>query len=93
MASVKPVRKLYYNMTITFVSIIVALVVGGIEALGFLVGQFHLAVASWNSMNRLKENFGLLGYCIVGLFTFSWLVSVAVYKWRGFDDVELRSGS
>ena len=92
-ASVKPVRKLYYNMTITFVSIIVALVVGGIEALGLLVGQFHLAGAFWNSVSRLNENFGLLGYCIVSLFTFSWLVSVAVYKWRGFDDVELRSGA
>src|SRR5258708_22324150 len=40
-AFVKPVRKLYYNMTITCVSVIVALAIGGIEALGLLAGQFH----------------------------------------------------
>jgi len=90
-ASVKPVRKLYYNMTITFVSIIVALVVGGIEGLGLLAGHFHLTGAFWYSVAKLNQNFGLLGYCIVGLFTFSWLVSVAVYRWRGFDDLDLRS--
>ncbi len=41
-AFIKPVRKLYYNITITFVSVVVALVVGGIEALGLLAGQLHL---------------------------------------------------
>jgi high-affinity nickel-transport protein len=88
-ASVKPVRKLYYNMTITFVSIVVALVVGGIEALGLLAGRFHLIGTFWNLVGKLNDNFGLLGYCIVGLFAFSWLVSVAVYRWRGFDSLEL----
>jgi len=91
-AFVKPVRKLYYNMTITFVSIIVALVVGGIEALGLLAGQLHPTGAFWILVDRLNENFGLLGYCIVGLFTLSWLISVAVYRWCGFDNFELTSG-
>ena len=78
-ASVKPVRKLYYNMTITFVSVVVALVVGGIEALGLLAGRFHQIGTFWNLVGKLNDNFGLLGYCIVCLFAFSWLVSVAVY--------------
>jgi high-affinity nickel-transport protein len=90
-AFVKPVRKLYYNMTITFVSVIVALAVGGIEALGLLAGQLHLTGAFWNMVGKLNDNFGLLGYCIVGLFTISWLVSIAVYRWQRFDNLELRS--
>ena len=67
-AFVKPVRKLYYNMTITFVSVVVALVVGGIEALGLLAGQFHLGGVFWDAVRRLNENFGMLGYCIIALF-------------------------
>jgi nickel/cobalt transporter (NiCoT) family protein len=87
-AFVKPVRKLYYNMTITFVSVIVALVVGGIEALGLLVAHFHLKGWFWNGVVKLNDNFGTLGYFIVGLFAVSWIVSIIVYKWRRFDDLE-----
>jgi nickel/cobalt transporter (NiCoT) family protein len=88
-AFVKPIRKLYYNLTITCVSVVVAVVVGGIEALGLMAGQFHLKGTFWGAVNRLNENFGTLGYFIVGLFVFSWIVSVAFYKWRRFDDLEL----
>jgi nickel/cobalt transporter (NiCoT) family protein len=88
-AFVKPIRKLYYNLTITCVSVVVALVVGGIEALGLMAGQFHLKGTFWGAVSRLNENFGTLGYFIVGLFIFSWIVSVAFYKWRRFDDLEL----
>src|SRR5579863_8161922 len=88
-AFIKPVRKLYYNMTITFVSVVVALVVGGIEALGLLAGRFHLKGGFWDAVTRLNENFGTLGYLIVGLFVFSWVASIAFYKWRRFDELEL----
>lgn len=88
-AFVKPIRKLYYNMTITSVSVVVALAVGGIEALGLLVDRFHLRGTFWDAVIRLNANFGTLGYFIVGLFVFSWLASVAFYKWRRFDDLEL----
>jgi high-affinity nickel-transport protein len=90
-AFVKPVRKLYYNITITFISVIVALVVGGIEALGLLAGQFRLTGAFWNAVVRLNGNFGTLGYCIIGIFALSWMVSIAIYKWRRFDELELGS--
>jgi nickel/cobalt transporter (NiCoT) family protein len=88
-AFVKPIRKLYYNLTITTVSVVVAVAVGGIEALGLLADHFHLRGGFWDGVSRLNENFGTLGYCIVGLFVLSWLASVAFYKWRGFDDLEL----
>src|SRR6202042_3613761 len=88
-AFVKPIRKLYYNLTITSVSVVVAFAVGGIEALGLLAGRFHLKGSFWDAVSRLNENFGTLGYFIVGLFAVSWIVSVAFYKWRRFDDLEL----
>jgi nickel/cobalt transporter (NiCoT) family protein len=87
-AFIKPVRKLYYNLTITFVSVVVALVVGGIEALGLLAGQLHLGGSFFAAILKLNSSFGTLGYFIVGLFAFSWIVSIAIYKWRRFDDLE-----
>jgi len=90
-AFVKPIRKLYYNMTITGVSVVVALVVGGIEALGLLAAYFHFKGWFWDGVAKLNDNFGTLGYFIVGLFALSWIVSIVVYKWRGFDDLELRA--
>jgi high-affinity nickel-transport protein len=89
-AFVKPIRKLYYNITITFVSVIVAFAVGGIEALGLLAGQFHFRGSFWVLVHRLNDNFGMLGYCIIGLFVVSWVASVAIYRWRGFDTLELK---
>src|ERR1700753_290698 len=88
-AFVKPIRKLYYNMTITSVSVIVALMVGGIEALGLLAGHFHFGGTFWEMVRRLNDNFGTLGYCIIGIFVLSWIVSIAIYKWKRLDDVEL----
>ncbi len=90
-AFVKPIRKLYYNLTITFVSVAVAFAVGGIEALGLLAGQLHLKGKFWDLISRLNGNFGTLGYLIVGLFALSWLVSIAIYKWRGFDRFEVNA--
>ena len=87
-AVVKPVRKRYYNITITSVSVVVALAVGGIEALGLFVEQFHPAGAFWLLVNKLNDHFGLLGYVIIILFAVSWIVSIAIYKWRRFDVLE-----
>jgi high-affinity nickel-transport protein len=84
-AFVKPMRKLYYNMIITFVSVAVALVVGGIEALGLMAGRFGLNGVFWDAVRRLNDNFGALGYFIVGLFALSWIAALAIYKWRRLD--------
>jgi high-affinity nickel-transport protein len=90
-AFVKPIRKLYYNITITCISVLVALVVGGIEALGLLAGHFRLTGTFWDGVAKLNEHFGTLGYFIVGLFAISWIVSIAVYKWRRFDELEVNA--
>jgi len=87
-AFVKPIRKLYYNMTITFVSVIAALVVGSIEALGLVGSKLGLGGPFWHSMAMLSDHFGVIGYFIVGFFIASWLISFAIYKARGFDRIE-----
>ena len=76
-AFVKPIRKLYYNLTITSVSVIVAFAVGGIEALGLIASQLHLTGQFWSLIARLNNNFGVLGYFIIGLFALAWILSVA----------------
>ena len=69
-------------------SVVVAFAVGGIEALGLLAGQFHPNGVFWDLVRTLNGNFGMLGYGIVGLFVLSWVVSIAIYKWRRFDLLE-----
>jgi high-affinity nickel-transport protein len=87
-AFVKPIRKLYYNMTITFVSVLVALIVGGIEALGLLGDQFGLKGAFWDAIGTLNDNFGAIGYVIIGIFVVSWIVAALIYRLRGYDRLE-----
>jgi high-affinity nickel-transport protein len=88
-AFIRPIRKLYYNLTITAVSVVVAFAVGGIEALGLLASQLHPSGSFWTLIEKLNNNFGVLGYFIIGLFALSWILSVAIYRWRRFDHLEL----
>jgi high-affinity nickel-transport protein len=90
-AFVKPIRKLYYNLTITFVSVVVALLVGGIEVLGLAAGKLHWEGPFWDLIETLNENFGLLGYLIIGIFVGSWLLSYLVYRIRRYDEIDPNS--
>jgi nickel/cobalt transporter (NiCoT) family protein len=87
-AFLKPIRKLYYNLTITFVSVIVALLVGGIEAIGLLKDQLNLTGGFWDLIGTLNDNFGTLGFVIIGVFVLSWVGSVIIYRVKGFDRLE-----
>ncbi len=88
-AYLKPIRKIYYNMTITLVSVIVAVVIGGIEALGLLADQLKLQGPVWDAIGTLNDNFGTLGFVIIGIFVFSWIVSVLIYRVKRFDELEV----
>jgi nickel/cobalt transporter (NiCoT) family protein len=79
-AFVKPMRKLYYNLVITSVSVLVAVIVGAIEAGSVVANQFQLSGGVWDAVRAANENFGLLGFIIIGLFVASWLVSLGVYR-------------
>jgi nickel/cobalt transporter (NiCoT) family protein len=84
-AYTNPVRKLYYNLTITSISALVALVIGGIETLGLLADHFEFTGPFWNVVSDLNSNFGLLGYAIIALFVASWVVSTIVYHIGGYE--------
>lgn len=87
-AFTRPIRKLYYNMTVTAVSVLVAVLVGGIEALGLIGDQLDLHGVFWDGVGTLNDHFGVIGYVIVGVFAVSWAVSVAIYRARGYDRLD-----
>jgi len=90
-AFIKPVRKLYYNIIVTLTSAAVAFLVGGVEALGLLNDHFGFTGWFWDFVASLNSHFGMLGYAVIGLFALCWVVSVAVYRLRRFDEIELRA--
>ncbi len=92
-AFVKPIRKLYYNMTITFVSIVIALLIGGIEALGLIGDEFGWKGSFWVMMDSLNDNFGTIGFLIIGVFVVSWIASLIVYRLNRYDEIEVNTSS
>jgi nickel/cobalt transporter (NiCoT) family protein len=87
-AFVRPIRKLYYNLTITFVSVVVAFVDGGIEVPGLIGDQLSLEGHFWDSIGALNDNFSNIGFLIVGVFIVSWIGSWAIYRLHGFDRLD-----
>ena len=83
----KPQRKLYYNMTITGTSVVVALFIGGLEALGLVMNKFSLSGGVWRWIGALNDHLGDAGFVVVGLFVACWVLSVLNYRWRGYDNL------
>ena len=88
----RPMRRLSYNLAITFVSIVVAMGIGGIEALDLIAGKLSLTGGVWGAAGRLRGSFNDLGFAVVGLFIVAWAVSYGLSRYRRLDDVEGRSG-
>lgn len=88
-AYVKPLRKLYYNVTITFVSVLVALFVGGIEVFNIIGDRLQLGGWFWKGVVLLSGDFGITGYFIIGIFVVSWMASTIIYKLQKYDEVEV----
>jgi high-affinity nickel-transport protein len=81
----KPVRKIYYNLTVTALSILIALAVGSIEIAGLLAQKLGLSGGAWDWVSALDLN--TIGFAVAGLFVLTWVVAVAI--WR-FGDIEAR---
>lgn len=84
-AFLNPLRKLWYNLTITAISIVVALLIGGIEALGLVGNKFQLEGEFWVAVSDVSESLSNFGYLVVGLFLTSWTLSFAIYRWLGLE--------
>jgi len=90
-AFTRPIRKLYYNLTITSISVLVALLVGGVEALALLADRLHLSGGLWSVATALNGDIGSFGYLIVAIFVLSWVVSAAIYRLKGYDALDVAS--
>ena len=84
-AYVKPIRKLYYNLNITLVSVIIAFVIGGIEILSIVAREFRLTGGIWDLVSGL--DFGFIGIAIIAVFVGSWGISTLIYRWKGYDNL------
>jgi nickel/cobalt transporter (NiCoT) family protein len=83
-AFINPLRKIFYNITTTGLSVAVALVIGTIEILQVLISTLDLHGASFNFVAAL--DFGVLGYLIVGMFLVGWLLSVVYWRFGRIEE-------
>jgi high-affinity nickel-transport protein len=74
----KPVRKVYYNLTITGLSVAVALIIGGIELISILADKAGIESGPLRTIADLNLNF--VGYAIVGLFVVTWIIALVAWK-------------
>lgn len=84
-AFVQPLRKLWYNLTITAVSVLVALLIGGIEGLGLLADQLGLEGHVWSIVSGLNDDLSNFGFAVVAIFVLAWGLSAIIYRWKGYD--------
>jgi high-affinity nickel-transport protein len=84
-AFVDPLRKLWYNLTITAASVAVAIFIGGVETLGLIGDRLRLDGAFWSLVAALNDNLTSLGYAVAGIFAASWIASLLIYRWKGYD--------
>jgi nickel/cobalt transporter (NiCoT) family protein len=79
----RPVRKVYYNLVITGLSVGVALLIGTIELVGLVGTELHMHGGFWSALSAFDVN--TAGFVIVGLFVVTWLVALAVWRWGRFE--------
>ncbi len=87
-AFLQPMRKLRYNMAITALSAVVALGIGGVEALGLLGDRLGLDGWLWDGIGAINDQLGLIGYGVIGAFLLIWAAAVAFYRARGYHRQE-----
>jgi high-affinity nickel-transport protein len=80
----KPVRKVFYNITITALSVVVALVIGTIELLSVLAEKLSLTGQPWDFVSGIDLNY--VGYAIVGAFAITWAIALAVWHWGRIEE-------
>jgi nickel/cobalt transporter (NiCoT) family protein len=86
-AFVNPIRKLWYNLTITAVSVVVALLIGGIEAVALISEKFGLNGGMWGWISEINNDLANFGLVIVGIFIVAWIASAMIYWLKGYDRI------
>ena len=80
----KPVRKVYYNLTITGLSAAIALIIGTIELLGLAATELNLKTGFWGSVSHLNMN--AVGYAIAAMFVLTWAVAALVWRYGRIEE-------
>ncbi len=89
-AFVKPIRKLFYNLTITLMSVLVAFVIGAVEALGLIGERLGLQGWFWELVAGANDQMAFFGFIIVGVFAAAWALSALIYRLGGYDHLEIK---
>ena len=84
-AFLNPIRKIYYNLTVTVISVLVAWAIGSVELLQVLVSELNLNGGFWSWLSAL--NFEMIGFGIIGIFVFSWLLSFGYWRYKKYDQL------
>jgi high-affinity nickel-transport protein len=82
-AFLTPVKKIFYNLTVTAMSVLVAFVIGGIELVQVLSMELHLNRGFWGWLNNL--DFETMGFVIIGVFILTWAAAYCIWKFRKYD--------
>ena len=83
-AFLRPIRKIYYNLTLTIISVMVALAIGSVEVIQVFAFELKPSGPFWGGITAL--NFSEIGYFVVAIFVGTWLFSMAYYRLRGIED-------
>jgi high-affinity nickel-transport protein len=82
-AFVEPLRKLWYNLAITGASVAVALLIGGVEALGLVADRLDLGGSFWSVVASLNDNLSSFGFAVIAIFALAWGGSALLFRWKG----------
>jgi nickel/cobalt transporter (NiCoT) family protein len=82
-AFVEPLRKLWYNLAITGASVAVALLIGGVEALGLVADRLAPSGRFWAAVASLNDNMSSFGFAVIAIFAAAWGGSALLFRWRG----------
>ncbi|WP_084572929.1 HoxN/HupN/NixA family nickel/cobalt transporter [Methylocapsa aurea] len=88
-AFVDPIRKLWYNLTITAASAAVAFLIGGVEVLALISDRLGFEGGFWRALDGLTQNLAQFGFVVAGIFLIAWIGSSLIYRINGYA----RSGS
>lgn len=89
-AFLTPLKKIFYNLTVTVMSVLVAFVIGGVELVQVMGTELNMTGVLWNRLENL--DFESMGFVIIGVFVVTWLTAYAVWKYKRFEQFNLSSG-
>jgi len=84
-ALAQPMRKLFYNLVITLISVVVAIFIAGIELLALVGEELHLSGRLWDAIGALSDNSSNLGFVIIGVFLAIWIGAAALWRYKQLD--------